>query len=100
MTCHRIGRSPISTIGLGLCAVSSDMRVPYPPARITTFIKPPRGRAFSLGFTPYANSPSKEAGKPSLRKQADAAVPFREGDSAVWFAWLAWRAIELHSGAA
>src|SRR5450759_355089 len=37
MMCHRIGRSPISTMGLGLAAVSSDRRVPSPPARITTF---------------------------------------------------------------
>src|ERR1035437_5738935 len=37
MMCHRIGRSPISTMGLGLEAVSSDRRVPSPPARITTF---------------------------------------------------------------
>src|SRR5450759_774248 len=37
MMCHRIGRSPISTIGLGLAAVSSDRRVPSPPARMTTF---------------------------------------------------------------
>src|SRR5664280_600396 len=37
MMCHRIGRSPISTMGLGLEAVSSDRRVPRPPARITTF---------------------------------------------------------------
>src|SRR5450756_144001 len=37
MMCHRIGRSPISTMGLGLEAVSSDRRVPRPPARMTTF---------------------------------------------------------------
>src|ERR1700749_5020834 len=36
--CHKIGRPPISTIGLGLVALSLIMRVPNPPARITTFI--------------------------------------------------------------
>src|SRR6516164_9771714 len=35
--CHRIGWPPISTIGFGLVSVSSDRRVPNPPARITTF---------------------------------------------------------------
>src|SRR4026209_2854323 len=42
MMCLRIGRSPISTIGLGRDAVSSDRRVPSPPARITTFTRGPR----------------------------------------------------------
>src|ERR1035437_2493105 len=41
MMCHRIGRSPISTMGLGLEAVSSDSRVPRPPARMTTFTTRP-----------------------------------------------------------
>jgi hypothetical protein len=35
---YSIGLSPISTIGLGRTAVSSDNRVPWPPARITAFI--------------------------------------------------------------
>src|SRR6476469_9511957 len=39
----------------------------------------PARRAISLGFTPYAKFPSKEAGKPPLRKHGDAAVPYREG---------------------
>jgi hypothetical protein len=33
-----MGRPPISTIGLGRTVVSSDKRVPKPPASITTFI--------------------------------------------------------------
>src|SRR2546421_12072490 len=33
-----MGLCPISIIGLGLSTVSSLMRVPNPPARITTFI--------------------------------------------------------------
>src|SRR5215469_3620541 len=39
--CHRIGRPPISTIGLGRMVVSSLRRVPNPPARITAFIDSP-----------------------------------------------------------
>src|SRR5438876_3499350 len=38
MMCQRIGRPPISTMGLGRTSVSSLMRVPKPPARITAFI--------------------------------------------------------------
>src|SRR6202035_2018985 len=41
--CQRIGRPPISTIGLGRTPVSSLRRVPNPPARITAFIRPPSG---------------------------------------------------------
>src|SRR5262249_48027306 len=40
MMCQRIGRLPISTIGLGLISVSSASRVPKPPASITTFNSP------------------------------------------------------------
>ena len=35
--CHNKGFSPISIIGFGLRCVSSEIRVPNPPARITTF---------------------------------------------------------------
>src|SRR3989344_730619 len=38
MMCHRMGLPPISTIGFGRTAVSSLMRVPYPPARMTAFM--------------------------------------------------------------
>src|SRR6266446_10108582 len=38
MICHRIGRPPISTIGLSLIVVSSEMREPNPPASMTTFM--------------------------------------------------------------
>src|SRR6185503_5886076 len=41
MMCHRIGRPPISTIGLGRNSVSSRNRVPSPPHRMTTFIEFP-----------------------------------------------------------
>src|SRR4051812_10371634 len=40
MMCQRTGRLPISTIGLGRTSVSSESRVPRPPARIRTFIDP------------------------------------------------------------
>src|SRR5581483_11305593 len=46
MMCHRMGRPPISIIGFGLRWLSSEMRVPRPPARITVFMRlssvPPR----------------------------------------------------------
>ena len=38
MMCHRIGCSPIGIIGLGFRQLSSLMRVPKPPAKITIFI--------------------------------------------------------------
>ena len=37
MMCQRIGLLPISIIGFGRTVVSSLMRVPAPPARITAF---------------------------------------------------------------
>ena len=37
MMCQRIGLPPISIIGLGRDRVSSLIRVPVPPARITAF---------------------------------------------------------------
>src|SRR6476620_1596706 len=39
MMCHRIGRPPMATIGLGIACVSSERRVPRPPARMTVFTK-------------------------------------------------------------
>src|SRR5262245_26536536 len=38
MMCHKIGRSPTGTMGLGRYSVSSRKRVPKPPQNITTFI--------------------------------------------------------------
>src|SRR5687768_2630263 len=38
MMCHKMGRPPIGTIGLGRNSVSSRKRVPNPPHKITTFI--------------------------------------------------------------
>src|SRR5208282_1094104 len=37
--CQRIGRPPISTMGLGRYSVSSRKRVPSPPHSITTFTR-------------------------------------------------------------
>src|SRR5882762_2574683 len=54
MMCQRMGRPPISTIGLGRNSVSSRRRVPNPPQRTTTFISgflaapPARGSASYL----------------------------------------------------
>jgi hypothetical protein len=36
--CHKIGLPPISIIGFGLNADSSEILVPKPPAKITAFI--------------------------------------------------------------
>ena len=38
MMCQRIGRPPISIIGFGRSWLSSEMRVPSPPASITTLV--------------------------------------------------------------
>ncbi len=40
MMCQRIGLLPISIIGLGRVSLSSLIRVPVPPARITAFTRP------------------------------------------------------------
>ena len=39
MMCQRIGLPPISIIGLGRMLVSSEIRVPRPPAKRTAFIR-------------------------------------------------------------
>ena len=39
MTCQRMGLPPISTIGFGRMVVSSDSRVPNPPAKMIAFIR-------------------------------------------------------------
>src|SRR5262245_16676752 len=38
MICQRMGLPPMSMSGFGIAAVSSDSRVPNPPAKITAFI--------------------------------------------------------------
>src|SRR6185369_11944587 len=42
--CHRTGLPPISIIGFGLRWVSSEIRVPSPPARTTAFTGSLRAR--------------------------------------------------------
>ena len=37
MMCHNIGLPPMVTMGLGLSTVSSERRVPNPPAKMTAF---------------------------------------------------------------
>src|SRR2546427_377392 len=52
MMCQMIGWPPISTMGFGLVSVSSERRVPSPPARMTTFMRPdmlPAGPGISCG---------------------------------------------------
>jgi hypothetical protein len=50
MMCHKIGRPPISTIGFGLRVVSSEIRVPSPPARMTAFTNRVRLLLKATGF--------------------------------------------------
>ena len=38
MICHKMGFSPISIIGFGRKWLSSEIRVPNPPAKRTAFI--------------------------------------------------------------
>ena len=38
MMCHKMGLPPTSIIGFGLEELSSEIRVPKPPARMTAFI--------------------------------------------------------------
>ena len=56
MMCQSMGLLPISAIGLGRTALSSLMRVPNPPARITTFIGSfsPSPRALPQRLTRHA----------------------------------------------
>src|SRR6202043_4235117 len=49
MMCQRIGWPPISTIGFGFSSVSSERRVPRPPARITTLSALPEGALGAFG---------------------------------------------------
>src|SRR4051812_19131103 len=38
MMCHKIGRSPMRSIGLGISSETSRIRTPRPPQKITTFM--------------------------------------------------------------
>ena len=50
--CHRIGLPPISTIGFGRSAVSSDRREPRPPARMMAFNDAVCGRLVTVPSLP------------------------------------------------
>src|SRR5689334_20090773 len=74
MICHRMGREPTGTMGLGRNSVSSRSLVPLPPQRITTFMgrgdvpkavsevnEKLRGRARRAGFNPtFRNTPGTQ----------------------------------------
>src|ERR1700730_18607934 len=65
MMCQRIGRPPISTMGLGLTSVSSDNLVPNPPASRTTF----------MALTPPGLSGSGQTARGPLANGRDHARP-------------------------
>src|SRR3989304_1172487 len=62
MTCHRIGRWPMRTMGFGTACESSRRRVPIPPQNKTTFIPTPEA-----ALQPLAN------GRPGIPRAAVAA---------------------------
>ncbi|MNX64092.1 hypothetical protein D3C86_951090 [compost metagenome] len=53
MMCQRMGLPPISIMGLGFKPVSSEIRVPRPPARITAFIVAFFSIIYSTGATTF-----------------------------------------------
>src|SRR4051812_25059947 len=65
MMCHRIGRPPISIIGFGRVSVSSLIREPSPPARMTAFM-----RAVTL-----ANARPRDFEALSALRQPDMPIP-------------------------
>src|SRR4051812_16062759 len=79
MMCHRIGRPPISIIGLGRRWLSSEIRVPMPPARITAFIalscsSPGVIAAADLSTEPLRNSNARSGRDPAQHVRAGEAV--------------------------
>src|ERR1700686_2336567 len=84
MMCQMIGWPPISTIGLGLSSVSSERRVPSPPARITTFIRAdmlpgaPRaaGSASRCGGHAFEVDLDRVIGAPAPREQRRPSLAF------------------------
>src|SRR6478736_1106789 len=78
MMCQMIGRPPISTIGLGRTCVSSAIRVPLPPARMTTLIlfccviRPPRRESLSdtseIRSRPHLDCSTSLAGQGALER--------------------------------
>src|SRR4030095_3459398 len=76
MICQSIGLPPISIIGFGLRCVSSPIRVPKPPARITTFITFPPHRGRRPHSIPSWNQPTASP-PPWAARRALAASPRR-----------------------
>jgi hypothetical protein len=71
MMCHKMGRFPIGTIGLGRSSVSSRMRVPSPPHNTKTGMsemllvtRTPKNQARpktaldNAGYAPLVQNPS------------------------------------------
>src|SRR5215813_7597057 len=54
--CHKIGYSPIMSIGLGRSAVSSESRLPTPPASIIVIMESLSARASGDCSNPYDSS--------------------------------------------
>src|SRR5215212_3887927 len=73
MMCHRIGRPPISTIGFGFEIVSSESRLPTPPARMATFMLRPRPAPLQLGRQAGPDHAAAEQ-LPSSRRENDARI--------------------------
>src|SRR5712691_3329030 len=57
MMCQSMGRPPISTMGLGLTAVSSARRVPMPPAKITVFMSAGPSRRLDASGSCFGHPP-------------------------------------------
>src|SRR5712664_451924 len=73
MMCQRIGLLPISIIGFGLRPLSSLMRLPIPPARITAFMAcPPRDerRRGGMERLPPDTAPRRAAPRQAHREIA------------------------------
>src|ERR687896_975674 len=69
MMCQRIGRPPISIIGFGRTSVSSLMRVPRPPARITAFTLSLLGRAEAARDVVWVDVRPELADRPNLGRR-------------------------------
>src|SRR5436189_6179619 len=81
MMCHRMGRPPISTIGFGLISVSSESRVPSPPARMTAFMAKTtsvRFRRGVYGVLQFRVNADPQPYKLSARPRCDDPLPVRK----------------------
>src|SRR5262245_24125503 len=85
MMCQRIGLPPISTRGFGRTTVSSAMRVPRPPAKITTFTSHPYRREISRARVPI-DRPAQAFFEADLRFEAEEGLRPRGVEHASWLA--------------